>query len=1614
MSRSVFTLMTALAGPALTWLLQSTVLLAVGLAAGRLLRRCGPAVQSAVYRTTLAAVLVCPLASALLAAAGYEGLTIRLSQPAPDAEIRPESTHGGSDLARRTDEREPESAALTPAPLADPAAPSPSPAEVRVEPAPIAGSVASPRPAEPPIPMTAIVPAVALPLWLLGSAILGIRLLVGHRRMARLRSAAVPAGGDADRLCRELAGRLAVAAPEVLRSPFLPSPCLDGLRRPAILIPEEDDVGLRETFAHELAHLSRRDGLWNLLRRVAVAAGWVQPLLGLLSRRIEAAAEEVCDDVVVHLGADRAHYAGHLLDLAGRTLLPVAPAGVGMISLRSMLSRRVVRILDDRRSLSIRVGTLAIAAMLAAGLCGTLLAGMLGVGGRGVAAEGATEDESGGKITRGQVIGPDGKPVPGAKVTAWRSHPDPALARFQKGVYLDGPYEYSKTTADVEGRFDVPAGFAESRPGKGEGSSILATAPGLGVGVYVKGRPIRLSEGDQPVAGRVVDLEGQAVAGATVRILNVWLPDPEARREADARGGPYRFPGEKSLSVSGEPLLPGGVVTDAEGRFRIEGLGRDVMALVEITGPSVALKRTRIISRDRGPIEGVAQTSLDGTTVVSPTYGARDAIPVEPSRPIEGVVRDLETKEPIPGAVVTAHRLSGEGGNVDGLIRTTTDPGGRYRLVGLPKSGKDGHQLAVYPPLDRPYFVTGDLSVPVTPGLAPVRFDIALKHATWAEGTVRDARTGKPIEGAFLDYFPMVSNERAKDYPNFDSQTSGSVAIKSVYRADAEGRFRIPVLPGRGVVTARLENGGYRVGIGASEIEGDGSAGQLNTYDHIFAAMYNSLKEIDVPVDSASFPCDLALDRGATYRVRLVDPDGRPVTTAAVNGRRAGGGDLDTNLYGESVATVSGFEPGEKRPFVAHDRDRKLGAMLMIPPDGAKDGDEITLTLRPTATVTGRLVDEAGKPASGLVDARLTPLVKREFGNRILGSVPVGADGRFRYENLAPGGIYELWLVYREGGMARVRMKSDPFAPFALAEGLSLEPGQVLDLGTFNVATGKKIVTADPPAPAAPVTGRIVDLEGRPVAGASVEGGRVSVPKAGNLTAWLDAVKQGQAPWIAYGQMDGQARQSAEGKKAVTDADGRFRLEGLNADRVVELTIRGEAIATAKIEVATRKMAPLPAPGFPNQYGAGSMTIYGADFVYAAVPSRPVVGLITDRATGKPLPGVGVRSDRFAGSDFVGTMAERTVTDAGGRFRLNGMPRGKGNRIVIVPNDDQPYLVQVVAIPDPSGTKPVSVDAALPAGVFIEGTVTEKATGKPVPGAWLHYLPFLENSFAQGHPSFGPDRNSTNSLIQDRYVTKPDGSFRLVGLPGRAIVGAIVHHNVYRQGVGSEAISGLSKNGHFETYFSPVPAGRLFPTVMKEINPPEGARSVRVDLQAATGPSVRLRVVDAEGKPVIGSLALGRTSKGAHDSAAATSPEITVENLIPGEERTVLIRHTGRKIGKALRVREKDDAGGPVVVTLEPLATMTGVVADAEGAPVQGARVRTDPLPGGDYSLSLGQVPTDERGRFVVTDVPVGCEYGMVVESSGSMTRMRVAFRKKASVRPGETTDVGEIKFGKD
>jgi Carboxypeptidase regulatory-like domain len=461
------------------------------------------------------------------------------------------------------------------------------------------------------------------------------------------------------------------------------------------------------------------------------------------------------------------------------------------------------------------------------------------------------------------------------------------------------------------------------------------------------------------------------------------------------------------------------------------------------------------------------------------------------------------------------------------------------------------------------------------------------------------------------------------------------------------------------------------------------------------------------------------------------------------------------------------------------------------------------------------------------------------------------------------------------------------------------------------------------------------------------------------------------------------------------------------------LTIQGPTIAFTPVQFITRRTEPIPAPGYASQHSPGFQKVYGPVFTLTAAPGRLVEGVVRDALTKKPMADVAVRSERFAGSNWVGIKDLSTRTDAQGRFRLVGLPKSRGNQLLIVPNDGQPFFMQKLDVPDPPGIAPVPVEIALHKGLWIQGQVSDRETGKPVEGAWMHYIPFLENTFAQATPEFGKHRNVDGTTYQDRYQTHADGSYRLVGLPGRAIVGMTSHSDKpYLRGAGSESIKGMDQEGAFPTYSNPVFAGRLFPTSMKEINPPDGTDVVRLDLELFRGAKARIRVVDPQGQPVIGVNVSGRIDQGRRDQEPQTDAEFDVVTLAPGEDRMVLVQHEGQKLGKVVHVHVGDDQKGPVIVTLEPLASITGRVTDPDGNPVSGATVgsQSHAQSPASFSLNLTQIATGDGGRFTLSNVPIGCDYLLYFEIPGVSRELRFA-RCNAKVRPGESTDVGEIRF---
>src|SRR5262249_22758520 len=179
---------------------------------------------------------------------------------------------------------------------------------------------------------------------------------------------------------------------------------------------------------------------------------------------------------------------------------------------------------------------------------------------------------------KGRVVGPDGRSVAGARVvvvpfTGKEGGFAPLPAPTPTGE--DGRVQFKVTRSKVRhAKYDIRV------------PALTATAPGFssGWGGPAGEVTLRLAKEDVKVVGRVVNLEGQPVAKATVRVTSVLAPDADtldpwlvalkARRKAGALQLEQKFlPAELPADVL--PGVTAAATTDADGRFELAGYGKD-------------------------------------------------------------------------------------------------------------------------------------------------------------------------------------------------------------------------------------------------------------------------------------------------------------------------------------------------------------------------------------------------------------------------------------------------------------------------------------------------------------------------------------------------------------------------------------------------------------------------------------------------------------------------------------------------------------------------------------------------------------------------------------------------------------------------------------------------------------------------------------------------------------------------------------------------------------------------------------------------------------------------------------------------------------------------------
>lgn len=303
-----------------------------------------------------------------------------------------------------------------------------------------------------------------LGVWVVGvAAQFGWMAWCVWRAMRLIRAARPLDDVGASRIYTEVANRLSLSR----RVPLLVScevgtPMVMGIGRAYIILPEEyvawPASKVRMALSHELAHVERRDVLWQTAARSAAALYWFHPLSWLALRRMRQERERACDDRVLATGTAAIDYAAGLADFAAALVGRQSPlvGSVGMAE-ELPLEDRVRAILDDSKHRNPATRK-ARAALVAVVTCLVLLLGVLrpfspvqtvAAAAKPDAAPSATADEnnSGKKSdkapaaesdsksdeepaarepkqlpTKGsmlvRVLGPDGEPIAGVKLFA--------------------------------------------------------------------------------------------------------------------------------------------------------------------------------------------------------------------------------------------------------------------------------------------------------------------------------------------------------------------------------------------------------------------------------------------------------------------------------------------------------------------------------------------------------------------------------------------------------------------------------------------------------------------------------------------------------------------------------------------------------------------------------------------------------------------------------------------------------------------------------------------------------------------------------------------------------------------------------------------------------------------------------------------------------------------------------------------------------------------------------------------------------------------------------------------------------------------------------------------
>lgn len=645
----------------------------------------------------------------------------------------------------------------------------------------------------------------------------------------------------------------------------------------------------------------------------------------------------------------------------------------------------------------------------------------------------------------------------------------------------------------------------------------------------------------------------------------------------DDRGAPAAGARVKIRSDGGD--LPA-VTTDEAGRFAVEGVAAEA-ARIDVRREDLYLEGARVRVR-----------------------AGRSPVVLRMRRGMTLVVRVLADGAPIAGAAIVRGRdvVAATGPDGTAEVRgvaalfdavTVTAPGRGAAILAISRASDPGGRL--------------ERTVTLPPG-APLG------------GVVVDA-DGQPVGGAEIRVVDVSTGGafEATSDPSGRWRTGALAAGTYRVRAAAPGRARAPwrdvatdgAAPRDDLVVALGRGGRMRgevvdetgAAVAGARVEADGedegdewlartdSTGSFElagvvpgTYELLACTARRGSRAVEIEVAEGEVAAVRLVVEPSEVAGRVIRPDGSPVIGVEVGVR-------DDPRYGDVTDRDGQFELGALPPgrhvVEVTEEGRPAGSRRVRAGDA-----EVVITCQAPARLVGRAL-LGGRPMSWF-GLQVGPSARLSFVGDATGFH--AEDGRFSFPVPQPG---DLDVVLAGPGAARRTLTT------------RVVPGQVVDLGDIELAPGRTI------------RGRVVDADGRPVAGATVTIG-------GDQAAELDPVQR----WFRCAH------------QAVTDSDGRYAVEGVDPPRA------GGAPRTSITARRAGVGAAIPSE-LPEEDAVPDLVL---------VPVGGIDGHITAAIEGGVSHMAVLARRRGSQADV-----RFSPVDAFGRFRFDDVPAGEHDLEVVAP-----------------------------------------------------------------------------------------------------------------------------------------------------------------------------------------------------------------------------------------------------------------------------------------------------------------------------------------------------------